>query len=239
MIDKERVLSHLRVIRTWAAVGTYHEGIEKKCCEDVAQWVDEALELMEALNVSPEELERLKLCRHNCKIDCLLEHYNKVAEEREALRMKLEAHRMKLEALDTEAEEAEEKLKDIWDYATVNEISWMQTAASNAECTLHTMAGELFRLKQPKVLTKYDVRMAILSSDPVFIETRDGVDKEPGDDRWAMLTPRGESLTSGEYLAMSTYITNEMLLDADYNKTWRCWDKKPTDKQKKGEVWND
>ena len=232
MIDKEQVLSHLRVIRTWAAVGTYHEGIEKKCCEDVAQWVDEALELMEALNVSPEELERLKLCRHECKVDCLLEHYNKVVEERDALRMKFEA-------MDAEAEDAQEQLHAIWDYATVNEIGWMQKAASDTECTLHTMAGELFRLKQPKVLTKYDVRMAVLSSDPVFVETHDSEDKEPGDDRWVMLTPRGESLTSGEYLAMSTYITNEMLLDADYNKTWRCWDKKPTDEQKRREKWND
>jgi len=45
-----------------------------------------ALALLEALDVTPEELERLKLCRHNCKIDCLLESYNRVVEERDALR---------------------------------------------------------------------------------------------------------------------------------------------------------
>lgn len=45
----------------------------------------DALALLEALDVTPEELDRLKLCRHNCKIDCLLESYNRVVDERDAL----------------------------------------------------------------------------------------------------------------------------------------------------------
>lgn len=38
-----------------------------------------------AENVTPEELERLKKCRHECKIDCLLERYEKIKDERDAL----------------------------------------------------------------------------------------------------------------------------------------------------------
>lgn len=38
------------------------------------------------LKAQSEELDRLKLCRHNCKIECLLEEYNKVVAERDALR---------------------------------------------------------------------------------------------------------------------------------------------------------
>lgn len=45
----------------------------------------DALELLKALDVTPEELERLKKCRHECKIDCLLEHYEKIKDERDAL----------------------------------------------------------------------------------------------------------------------------------------------------------
>lgn len=45
----------------------------------------DALALLKALDVTPEELERLKKCRHECKIDCLLEHYEKIKAERDAL----------------------------------------------------------------------------------------------------------------------------------------------------------
>ena len=183
-------------------------------------------------DVTPEELERLKLCRHNCKIDCLLESYNKVVEERDNLRMKREA-------MDTEAEDAQEQLHAIWDYATVNEIGWMQTAASNTECTLHTMAGELFRLKQPKLLNKYDLAMAAMANDPVYIEMRDRGGKGPYDDRWALLSPNDWSLNSKEYRAVSTYLGDAVLIEDYYNKIWRCWDKKPTDEQKRRETWND
>lgn len=47
--------------------------------------IKDAIDLLEALDVTPEELERLKKCRHECKIDCLLEHYNNIKAERDAL----------------------------------------------------------------------------------------------------------------------------------------------------------
>ena len=53
--------------------------------EGVFETLKGALSLIKALDVTPEELERLKLCRHECKVDCLLESFNRVVEEREAL----------------------------------------------------------------------------------------------------------------------------------------------------------
>ena len=50
-----------------------------------AQTAENAIELLKALDVTPEELERLKKCRHECKIDCLLEHYERIKDERDAL----------------------------------------------------------------------------------------------------------------------------------------------------------
>ena len=52
---------------------------------DFGKLCGDALALLKALDVTPEELERLKLCRHECKVDCLLEAFNKVVEERDAL----------------------------------------------------------------------------------------------------------------------------------------------------------
>lgn len=57
---------------------------------DMARTMREAADLLEALDVTPEELARLKLCRHQCKVDCLLESFNRVVEERDALRLKCE-----------------------------------------------------------------------------------------------------------------------------------------------------
>ena len=48
MPDRETVIRHLQIIRTWAAVGKepiYH-GIEPRCCEDVVKWADDALALL-------------------------------------------------------------------------------------------------------------------------------------------------------------------------------------------------
>lgn len=83
--DRDDVISHLQIVRTWADVDGKRDGIWPECCEDVVRWMDESLALLEALDVTPEELERLKLCRHACKVDCLLEAFNKVVEERDAL----------------------------------------------------------------------------------------------------------------------------------------------------------
>ncbi len=40
----------------------------------------ERLRMYEDRGVMPDELERLLLCRHNCKIDCLLKKYNELKE---------------------------------------------------------------------------------------------------------------------------------------------------------------
>ena len=146
---------------------------------------------------------------------------------------------MKHETLDEEAEEAQQHMHNIWDYATVNEIGWMQSAASDTECTLRMMAGELFRLKQPKVLNKYDLAMAAMANDSVYVEMRDIVGKGPYDDRWVLLSPNDGSLNSGEYRAVSTYLADAVLYEDYYNKIWRCWDKRPTEEQKRRETWND
>lgn len=53
--------------------------------EGVMDTMKDALTLIKALDVTPEELERLKLCRHECKVDCLLESFNRVVEERDTL----------------------------------------------------------------------------------------------------------------------------------------------------------
>lgn len=47
--------------------------------------IEDIRALLKALDVTPEELERLKKCRHKCKIDCLLKEYDRVKEERDAL----------------------------------------------------------------------------------------------------------------------------------------------------------
>lgn len=44
-----------------------------------------AIEFLKAQDVTPEELERLKKCRHDCKIECLLKEYDRVKNERDAL----------------------------------------------------------------------------------------------------------------------------------------------------------
>lgn len=41
----------------------------------------ERLRMYEDQDVMPDELESLKLCRHNCKIDCLLKKYDELKEK--------------------------------------------------------------------------------------------------------------------------------------------------------------
>ena len=45
----------------------------------------ERLRMYENHGVMPDELERLKKCRHECKIDCLLEEYDKRKTEHDML----------------------------------------------------------------------------------------------------------------------------------------------------------
>ena len=46
--DREKVISRLQIIRTWAAVGKdpIYNGIEPRCCEDIVTWIDDALALL-------------------------------------------------------------------------------------------------------------------------------------------------------------------------------------------------
>ena len=75
--------------------------------EGVIDTMKDALTLIKALDVTPEELERLKLCRHECKVDCLLESFNRVVEERDA-RLKDREPRI------LTADEMKSWDKDIW-----------------------------------------------------------------------------------------------------------------------------
>lgn len=46
MTDREKVNSHLAIIRTWAEVDQKRGGINPECCADIVKWMDEALELL-------------------------------------------------------------------------------------------------------------------------------------------------------------------------------------------------
>ena len=64
------------------------------CRDDLMK---QACFMLKMLDVTPEELKRLKLCRYECKVDCLLESFNRVVEERDALRKTREPRLMTLE----------------------------------------------------------------------------------------------------------------------------------------------
>ena len=68
MADREKVISRLQIIRTWAAVGKdpIYNGIEPRCCEDIVTWIDDALAL---LKEQEKERERFinwlgRFCAH-------------------------------------------------------------------------------------------------------------------------------------------------------------------------------
>ena len=73
MIDreKEKVISHLRIIRTWNKVDKAyaHEEVDKKEKAKTVEWIDDALELLkEQEAVEPEvevlnEIDRLYRCQ--------------------------------------------------------------------------------------------------------------------------------------------------------------------------------
>lgn len=52
----------------------------------------ERLRMYEDHDVMPDELESLKLCRHNCKIDCLLKKYNELKEKYDYEHGSVEGH---------------------------------------------------------------------------------------------------------------------------------------------------
>ena len=49
MIDRDKVISRLQIIRTWAEVGKNYNGIQGEgCLRDVVDWIDDALVLLKA-----------------------------------------------------------------------------------------------------------------------------------------------------------------------------------------------
>lgn len=99
------------------------------------------------------------------------------------------------------------------------------------------LISELLKVQEPKVMTWQDIIGAIIECKPLYIEVKDSEDKESSDDRWAMVTQYGDSLTNGMICAMSSYITKETLFEHWYNKTWRCWTAKPSLKQMEETPW--
>lgn len=68
-MDNERVIDHLKIIHTWAAVGKkpIYRGIEPKCCENVERWVMDAIDL---LKEQETEIRQLKLALDIAKGTC-------------------------------------------------------------------------------------------------------------------------------------------------------------------------
>lgn len=61
MPEIEKVISHLRIIRTWAKVdGERGRGIEPKCCADIVKWLDEALNALKAQQPRVLTLEEVR-----------------------------------------------------------------------------------------------------------------------------------------------------------------------------------
>jgi hypothetical protein len=73
-MDRETVITDLQIIHTWAefALERDLQFFTKKHLEDIAQWTDNALELM-------------KEDCHNCKLECLLQKYDELKEKYDAL----------------------------------------------------------------------------------------------------------------------------------------------------------
>ena len=44
--DYNDIVSHLKIIRTWAEVDRKYGGIMPDCCEHIVTWIDDALELL-------------------------------------------------------------------------------------------------------------------------------------------------------------------------------------------------
>lgn len=106
MIDREKVIKGLENIVSdmqeeideWRDYSDSELSHGLTCdCEwwyNTAQMLKDALALLKAQDA---ELERLKNCGAECKIECLLDEYNKVVAERDALRKAQEPRVMTLE----------------------------------------------------------------------------------------------------------------------------------------------
>lgn len=61
MIDRDKVVSRLQIIRTWAEVGKNYNGIQGEgCLRDTVNWIDDAIVLLKEQEPRVLELEELK-----------------------------------------------------------------------------------------------------------------------------------------------------------------------------------
>lgn len=79
-MDRETVITHLQIIRTWAKFARERDlqFFTAKHLEDIAQWADDAIAL-------------LKEDCHNCKLECLLQKYDQLKEKYDKLLKEQEA----------------------------------------------------------------------------------------------------------------------------------------------------
>ena len=73
-MNRDDLIAHLRFARENMCLNCTYDDI-----------LEQAIEMIKGQDVTPEELERLKKCRHDCKIECLLIEYDRVKNERDAL----------------------------------------------------------------------------------------------------------------------------------------------------------
>ena len=73
-MDRNDLIARLRFARENMCLNCTYDDI-----------LEQAIEMIKGQDVTPEELERLKKCRHDCKIECLLKEYDRVKNERDAL----------------------------------------------------------------------------------------------------------------------------------------------------------
>lgn len=84
MADRKKAIEGLELcLKGLCDICPYKDSDAPGGCKDELMY--DAIALLKALDVTPEELERLKMCRAECKIDCLLEHYNNVKDELDAM----------------------------------------------------------------------------------------------------------------------------------------------------------
>ena len=57
--DYNDIVSHLKIIRTWAEVDRKYGGIMPDCCEHIVTWIDEALELLKEQEQKCGKWERI------------------------------------------------------------------------------------------------------------------------------------------------------------------------------------
>lgn len=244
MIQETRkaVIEGLRVIWTWAAC----DAITSENNEKIMGVTSSALALLEILDVEPEELERLKLCRHKCKVDCLLEHFNKVVEERDELLADRMACRMK------EAPGADELFAEdgVQRMSLVDTCRKVALFGHKLPCGLRDMTrlqlaatllirdAEYIAVHYAREMTLEEVESAWAGLSPVWLDLK-GIPKEDFHHvgyRLMRKSSYGKGKIVYEFVGASLgYDENHKAVD--YNKKWCCWTNKPTEEQRRAKKW--